>query len=474
MEEKKELLMKTLNGLDPNNPSYVSNISEVIKNSGYNLNWVDEKNGHTLLIDLFGYDNKYMKLLDEEEGIYGSHIDIIIELIKLGVDLDIRDNSGDTALIIACNRNFNNQEIYALLDAKANVNIKNNEGKTALFYGHNTDIKERLIKEGADIKSIDNKGQTVLFDKHYIHVTLNFLLNSGANPNHIDNDGNTPLIYLCKTLNFREEYDRELRIRVITSLITAGANVNIENNEGNTVLMYSKTVDEVQHLINAGADINKRNKKGQTALMFNNTTDNLNYVLHLISLGADVNLQDNEGKTALILLILNTETGVWGKNTYKGFRFLDLLRGGSLVHIRDNDGKTALDYAFLKERGPFVIELLKSKLDLENAEFILHNSIVSGGLPSNTPTTDIQPDVNDIQQDVNDSQYHMETVVKYYLDGKKKSHKNRNKLQKKGKKSLDGKKLQKKGKKSHKKRKKSLDGKKSVERKNAKKSPKFS
>ena len=470
MEEKKESLMKKLNELDSNNSSYVSNISEVIKNSGYDLNWIDEKNGHTLLIDLFSNDSKYKKLLDEDEDIYGSHTEIIIELIKLGVNLNIQDNTGDTALIIACQKNYNrlNQEIYALLDAKADVNIKNNQGKTALFYGYDTNIKKRLLMEGADIHSVDNKGQTVLFDKQYIHVFLNFLLESGANPNHIDNDGNTPLIYLCKTLNFREEYERELRIRVITSLIRAGADVNIENNDGNTVLMYSRTVDEAQHLINAGADINKRNKKGQTALMF--ITDNLNFVRHLITLGANVNLQDNEGKTALILLILSNDDSVWLNISLKGLLLIDLLgRGGALVHIRDNEGYTALDYAFQKNLSPFVTELLESKLNLENAEFILHHSVVSGGLPSNTPTTDIQPDVND-------STYHIETVVKYYLDdGKKKSHKNRNKSQKKGKKSLDGKKLHKKGKKTHKKkRKKSLDGKKSVERKNAKKSPKFS
>jgi len=418
MKEKKQLLMAQLNQLrfrQPNYPSYVFNIREVIRNSGYDLDWQDEENGNTLLMSLLSNNYRYMRLVNDEEIIYDLHEDVITELMQLGADLNIQDNDGDTALIIACDYyhpEITNSIISQLLQKKADVNIKNKYGKTALFYGYDTEIKQQLLTAGADINTVDNKGQTVLYNDHYLHATLEFLLQSGANPNHQDNDGNTPLIHYCKNMTLTDS--KELRINVINRLISAGADVNKKNYEGNTALVYDRYSGEAAALITAGVDINHKNNKGQTALMVKaHTVYPLN---HFITLGANVNLRDNEGKTALILLITSTSFGIWSRDSLKGRVLVDLLRGGALVHIRDNEGNTALDYAIQINLPNFVQELLKNQLNIENTEFALHLSEIDKTLPSESKQT----------ESIRDSPYLMENVVSF-LDG--------NKSQKKGKKS---------------------------------------
>lgn len=409
MKEKKHLLMAKLNQLEPNNPSYVLNIRTEIQNSGYELDWKDEEeNGDTLLMSLVSGDLRYMRIIDEDENIDDFHKrSIINEIILLGADLNIQNNDGDTALIIACgyydHESKNSIIISELLKKKADVNIKNKYGKTALFYGRYNETNHQLLAAGADINSVDNKGQTVLYNVNVLHLVLylDFLLQLGANPNHQDNDGNTPLIHWCKNMQLFDSKQR--RIFVINKLISRGADVNVKNGEGNTALVYVKYTGEVEALITAGADINQKN---------------------------------NEGKTALILLITRSPWLI----TYNKDRLLvDLLTGGALVHIRDNEGNTALDYAIQRNLPPFVQELLKNQLNLENTEFALHLSEISENLPSTSNGT----------EKVRDSNYLMENVVSF-LDGNKKSRK--------------------KGKKSRKK--KSRQKQKSLIKKNAKKSPK--
>lgn len=71
------------------------------------------------------------------------------------------------------------KEVMAEVKAGADVNIKNEEGMTALMYAHDAEQTYFFIKAGADVNATDNKGYTALM---YAHDTLQtkLLLKAGA------------------------------------------------------------------------------------------------------------------------------------------------------------------------------------------------------------------------------------------------------------------------------------------------------
>ena len=99
-------------------------------------------------------------------------------LIEHGVDVNIKDTNGDTALILAADKGHT-EIVQLLLDRGADVTDKNQNGKTALLLaamsGH-TNIAQLLLERGADVNARDRDGGTALLYAtqygHYWQHTL--------------------------------------------------------------------------------------------------------------------------------------------------------------------------------------------------------------------------------------------------------------------------------------------------------------
>lgn len=88
--------------------------------------------------------------------------------------------------------------------------------------------------------------------------TVEFLLKSGANPNHRANCGKTALMFAASK-GF---------IHVVKILITGGANVNDVDDTGNSPIMYAAHQDHalvIQEFVRNGADLSKVNAGGHSA-----------------------------------------------------------------------------------------------------------------------------------------------------------------------------------------------------------------
>jgi len=118
-----------------------------------------------------------------------------------------------------------------LLNKGANVNVKNNDGISALHIAvknHHIEIVELLLKYGARINSRDNKGKTAL---HYACVSshrnaIKLLLKYGARVNSQDNYGRTALHYAC----FKGH------ILAVDELLKHGSDINVMSKKGRTAL----------------------------------------------------------------------------------------------------------------------------------------------------------------------------------------------------------------------------------------------
>ena len=157
--------------------------------------------------------------------------------------------------------------IDELLQKNVSIDIKDQEGETALMLavrlGH-AEIARKLLLHGADPKLTNHHGQTALImasEKGNMAI-VRLLLESGAEVNAQDSRGRFPFAGWT-ALMFAARSGQAEAVKV---LIANGADVNAK--AGETALMkaaYWGHKEIIALLIAAGADVHTRNEDGETA-----------------------------------------------------------------------------------------------------------------------------------------------------------------------------------------------------------------
>ena len=162
---------------------------------------------------------------------------------------------------------------------------------------------KKLIVMGYSLNAVDSKGQTPLFSpcsfSWWGKLSINFaeqLLRAGANPNHQDKNGNTPLHTACA-----QTHNNNL----VFLLLEYGASPYIKNHEGNTALheacqKHTWDAKSIHWLLLDGADVYARNQKQETPLhLACKEIHKATELEILLQFGANPHAVDSKGNTPL-------------------------------------------------------------------------------------------------------------------------------------------------------------------------------
>lgn len=207
-----------------------------------------------------------------------------------------------------------------------------------------------LVQAGADVNSVNYKGDTPLHNAATFHniPMIEFLISAGANVNSSNGNKWTPLLKI--TGQFHSGYGSERLdgiFEVIKILLENKADVNVTNNIGMTPLLYSvfHNYDFITKLlIDYGADVNLVLMDGSVPLHWACKMLNKKSIKLLLENGAKLNALDEKGYTPFMYALndsTNTENNTRReREQIKTLKFL--LKKNSDVNTVDSKGNNIL------------------------------------------------------------------------------------------------------------------------------------
>ncbi|XP_052281428.1 kinase D-interacting substrate of 220 kDa B-like isoform X3 [Dreissena polymorpha] len=313
----------------------LSNVRTLLQNKTINLEERDDS-GQTFL------------MLACQKG----EISLVRELLEAGIDPNAKDNDNWTALTYAAKDGY--LEIcIELLEKGAHVEHRDMYYWTALMwasYKGRTEVVQELLDRGADpnIKAEHNMSCLCWAAGRGHLEVVRSLVEKGAKVNSTDKYGTTPLIWAC----------RKGHAEIVKILLESGALVDNTGMDSLTAVLVATKggyTEVVQSLLEHNPNVAGVDKDGFTALMIAAKEGYEDIVQELLAKEAYVNVADRAGDTILIHAV---------KGGYHGI-VRALLNRFADVDVSGTDHKTALYWAAEKGHADIVKLLLGNDADME-------------------------------------------------------------------------------------------------------------
>lgn len=322
------------------------------------------------------------------EAVLHGNYNIVKLLLKApGIDVNAQNSTGDTALIYAVM--WKHEKILKLLlkVPTININIQNLLGSSALLeagWAGNKDFVKLLLDAGANYNIQNKQGKTVIDLAHKtFKPELKTLIDAAQKHNWFDaveKDHLTTIQELIKKIdpNVQDEYGESALIKAVLNkhedivkflLRAPNIDVNAQDINGFTALIiaswkgYYNIVELLLHV--RDIDVNIQNKMGDTALIAAASWSHENIVKILLQVSnINLNAQDSKGSTAIMHAVLGDNIDI----------AKTLLQAGADPYIKNNSGLTIIDQA--NPRSLPILEKLIIEFNLK------HNPRIFSGLSS--------------------------------------------------------------------------------------------
>jgi ankyrin repeat protein len=257
--------------------------------------------------------------------------------------------------LVAAARNHDPQQMRRLLTETVDVNVRSDDGSTALLWtAHWNDVETAalLVRAGADANATNDFHITPLSQActNGSAAFVQLLLKAGANPNTPIATGETPLM-TCAGSGSAD---------AVKLLLAHGADVDArEPSQHQTALMWAAAEHHsavVQMLIEARADLRARTRNGFTALHFAAREGDVATTQLLLAAGVDINIRSQPD---------SSDQGSGGEAGPRG-------APGTVVVGRNeasvSAGSTPLLVATVRAQVPLALFLLERGADPDAAE----------------------------------------------------------------------------------------------------------
>ncbi len=214
-----------------------------------------------------------------------------------------------------------------LLAHGARVQVRGRDGETALMQFSDLDLMQDLIRRGVDVNAADTYGLTALMlratDGNTSAVKL--LLDRGAKVNLKDNEGNSALMHVAERMaasapappiqsqstSQSHSFQNVPRSHfVYPSVMDPEAAVMANTPRPAVNPLPEGHLPTLRLLLDRGADVNLRNRDGVTALMMAADMESTETVSLLLRHHARVHIRDNEGNTVLKMALQKKNPGI--------------------------------------------------------------------------------------------------------------------------------------------------------------------
>ena len=237
------------------------NIIKILINKQAKVNRAHDKDGATPLIT----------------AAKNGFTECVYELLAQGADVHKGNDAGVTPFHASINPASNNECRLALLKTGSNVNCKTKKGNFPLIaaIGNTTELVNFLLDHGADVNMKNNQGVSALMAaaSRGDYKTAKFLLQKGADVNSTDDNGNTALLTIVYCFNKDKWYDlyrsslQDEASGYFNMILRRRASETEENETQRTESMGSY-LECVKALLSSGANVNIVNTHGVTPLSY--------------------------------------------------------------------------------------------------------------------------------------------------------------------------------------------------------------
>jgi serine/threonine-protein phosphatase 6 regulatory ankyrin repeat subunit B len=353
-------------------------IELLIKQKDINVN-IQDKDGNSAIIILASYPNVKSTAFDYIKNLHNKGADLSLEnkdgysvlmkaasvgnsvlvkyLLNNKADIQIINNEGRSALDIAYKNNVSTDILTLLETSQENIFLKNKD-VYSLIYGNRKSITldqlKKWLASGIDKNSIiDDKDLDTLLT-HFVEKAnlsiVEYLIQIGVNVNSLNSDGNNALLLASKVEN------KDTSASLIKLLTKAGSNLDIQDANGFSALMYvskANNEDAIKSLLDAKAVVTTKSKSGKDALYFAKESK--------VSKDLIQRLQIDEKEQS----IANSDLG----------SLLSLSQGTlSIDQLRDIEGKN-FDLNSKTTEGLSLLKLFVQEGNIEKIEFLLTKKV---------------------------------------------------------------------------------------------------